>query len=197
VRRLGVVEFVTLDGVMQGFHESDEDRAAGFTPLGWGVPYADETQLTSALEELPSTTAYLFGRRTYEQMIRFWPHQPDENPMAAHLNRTEKFVATRTLSALTWSNAHVLDGDLAAGVASLKDVGEGFITVLGSGSVARQLADADLVDEYRLFVHPLLLGTGARLFGDLARPVRLRLLENGTTGTGVLMLRYEVDRSGT
>jgi dihydrofolate reductase len=194
VRRLGVVEFITLDGVMQGFHVSDEDLVAGFAQAGWGLPYVDEQQLQSAVAELPQTTGYLFGRRTYQQMARFWPHQPDDNPMAAHLNRTPKYVATRTLTETSWSNARVLDGTLPDAVARLKDEGEGFITVLGSGSVVRQLVDAGLVDEYRLFVHPLLLGAGAALFGSLSRPVPLQLLEHGTTGTGVLMLRYAVTR---
>src|ERR1700728_3854939 len=98
---------------MQGLGSPDEDREGGFEHGGWGAPYGDEAQRASALEGMRSTGAYLFGRRTYEKMSAFWPTQPDSNPMAAHLNATPKFVATRTLTDrdLTWSNTHVLGGE--------------------------------------------------------------------------------------
>jgi dihydrofolate reductase len=147
VRRLAVVEFVTLDGVMQGFHAADPEIDPGFPYGGWGPPYLDESQTESAVASLPETTAYLFGRRTYELMSRFWPHQPDDNPMAAHLNRTPKHVATRTLTRLSWRNARILDGPLDAAVTALKSSGDGKVVVLGSGELVRQLAEAGPVDE--------------------------------------------------
>jgi dihydrofolate reductase len=197
-RELVVVEFVTFDGVMQGYGSPDEDRDGGFTYGGWGAPYMDEVQFESAVEGLRTTTAYLFGRRTYEHMNAFWPHQPDDNPMAAHLNATPKYVATRTMSDLTWRNAQVLGGELPAAVQELKSMGEGNIVVLGSGELAQQLIARDLVDGYRLFVHPLLLGTGKRLFRSMKTPTRLRLNSSGATSTGVLMLNYAVEsREGT
>jgi dihydrofolate reductase len=188
-----VVEFVTLDGVMQGFGGPDEDRAGGFEHGGWGAPYADEKQMNAAAESLSPTTTYLFGRKTYEHMVAFWPHQPDENPMAAHLNSCPKYVATRTLRELDWNNAHVLDGELVDAVGALKDDGDGTIVVLGSGELVQQLIAAGVVDEYRLFLHPLVLGTGKRLFRTTAAPLRLRLLDAEPTTTGVLMLRYAVE----
>lgn len=191
MRRLVVIEFVTLDGVMQGLGSPDEDREGGFEHGGWSAPYADDAQGSAAVEGLASTSAYLFGRKTYEKMIGFWPHQPDDNPMAAHLNATPKYVATRTLTGLSWSNAHVLDGDLVPAVRRLKSRGEGNIAVLGSGVLVQDLIAADLVDGYRLFLHPLLLGTGKRLFRHLDRPRRLRLADCTPTTTGVLMLTYE------
>jgi dihydrofolate reductase len=191
MRKLMVIEFVTLDGVMQGLGSPDEDRDGGFEHGGWAAPYFDPTQAATAVDRLTATTAYLFGRRTYQKMIDFWPHQPDDNPMAAHLNATPKYVATRTLNRLTWSGAHVLDGELAPAVRDLKSRGDGNIAVLGSGVLVQELIAADLVDGYRLFVHPLLLGTGKRLFRELERPRPLRLLECTPTPTGVLMLRYE------
>src|ERR1700722_235937 len=129
MRQLSVIEFVTLDGVMQGLGSPDEDRDGGFTHGGWGAPYGDDVQQKAALEGMQTTTAYLFGRRTYEKMLSFWPHQPDANPMAAHISATPKYVATRTLedAQLRWANATVLPGDLEAGVRALKAEGDGTI----------------------------------------------------------------------
>jgi len=191
MRKLIVIEFVTLDGVMQGLGSPDEDRDGGFDHGGWAAPFFDEAQGAAAVEGLHSTTAYLFGRRTYQKMIGYWPSQPDENPMAAHLNATPKYVATRTLTSLTWSNAQVLDGELVSAVRDLKAYGDGNLAVLGSGVLVQELIANDLVDGYRLFVHPLLLGTGKRLFRELDRPRRLRLVDCTPTSTGVLMLGYD------
>jgi dihydrofolate reductase len=181
---------------MQGLGSPDEDRDGGFEHGGWAAPYGDQIQQAAALEGMQTTTAYLFGRRTYEKMLDFWPQQPDTNPMAAHLNATPKYVATRTLedAQLTWINAKVLQGDLEAGVRDLKAEGEGSIAVLGSGVLVQQLAALGLVDGYRLFLHPLLLGTGKRLFTQQDQPLPprpLQLLSAAPTSTGVLMLRYQ------
>jgi dihydrofolate reductase len=193
MRQLSVIEFVTLDGVMQGLGSPDEDRDGGFEHGGWAAPYGDQIQQAAALEGMQTTTAYLFGRRTYEKMLDFWPQQPDANPMAAHLNATPKYVATRTLedAQLTWANAKVLPGDLAAGVRALKAEGDGSIAVLGSGVLVQQLDALGLVDGYRLFLHPLLLGTGKRLFRERDHPLPLQLLSAETTSTGVVMLSYQ------
>src|SRR3954447_832834 len=165
-RQLAVIEFLTLDGVMQGLGSPDEDRDGGFEHGGWAAPYGDDVQAAAAAKGLEGTTAYLFGRRTYDKMAEFWPSQPDTNPVAKHINATEKYVATRTRSELDWHHAHVLDGELAAAVTHLKSHGEGTIAILGSGVLVEQLAAHDLIDGYRLFLHPLLLGTGKRLFRD-------------------------------
>ncbi|MEN0130256.1 MAG: dihydrofolate reductase family protein [Brevundimonas sp.] len=192
MRTLKLIEFLTLDGVMQGLGSPDEDRDGGFRHGGWAGPYGDEVQMSAAVDGLASTTAYLFGRRTYEKMAAFWPFQPDENPMAAHLNATPKFVASRTLTDLSWPGAHVLDGDLEAAVRELKEQGEGTIAVLGSGVLAQDLLALDLVDGFGIFLHPLLLGTGKRLFRELAEPRPLRLVGCTPTTTGVLLLDYEL-----
>jgi dihydrofolate reductase len=193
MRQLIVIEFMTLDGVMQGLGSPDEDRDGGFAHGGWGAPYGDEVLQAAALEGMQTTSAYLFGRRTFEKMRAFWPEQPDANPMAAHLNATPKYVATRTLDhgQLAWANALVLDGDLAAALPRLKAEGDGTIAVLGSGALVQQLTAFELVDGYRLFLHPLLLGTGKRLFNELDQPRRLRLLGVEPTTTGVVMLSYD------
>lgn len=194
MRELVVIEFITLDGVMQGLGSPDEDRDGGFEHGGWAAPYADDVQTEVAGEGLSSTTAYLFGRRTYDKMAAFWPGQPDTNPMAAHLNATPKYVASRTPAALTWRNAQVLDSELVPAVTRLKSQGAGTIAVLGSGVLVEDLVAHDLVDRYRLFLHPLLLGTGKRLFRETDQPVHLRLADCTRTSTGVLLLDYTVLR---
>ena len=190
MRNLVVVEFVTLDGVMQGLGSPDEDRDGGFEYGGWGAPYMDDVQMKAAVEGMAATTAYLFGRKTFEKMATFWPYQPDDNPMAAHLNATPKYVATRTLREPAWNNSHLLTGDLEEDVTKLKADGDGNVVVLGSGELVQQLIADDLIDEYRLFLHPLVLGTGKRLFRTTDQLKKLRLLEAVPTTTGVLVLSY-------
>jgi dihydrofolate reductase len=126
-------------------------------------------------------------------MLDFWPQQPDSNPMAAHLNAMPKFVASRALAAeqLTWANSRLLDGGLAHAVKRLKAEGDGNVAVLGSGALVQQLIALELVDGYRLFLHPLLLGTGKRLFREMDHPRPLRLSGVEPTSTGVVMLSYE------
>jgi dihydrofolate reductase len=194
MRTLKLIEFLTLDGVMQGLGSPDEDRDGGFDHGGWAGPYGDRVLMQAAVEGLASTNAYLFGRRTYEKIAVFWPFQPDENPMAAHLNATPKFVATRTARDLRWAGAQVLDGPLGPAVQSLKEQGDGTIAVLGSGVLAQDLLALDLVDRFSLFLHPLLLGTGKRLFRELDAPRPLRLVDCTPTTTGVLLLEYEPAR---
>jgi dihydrofolate reductase len=191
MRRLAVIEFVTLDGVMQGLGSPDEDRDGGLEYGGWGAPYGDEVLGRKAAEGLAATTAYLFGRKTYEKMAAHWPHQPDDDPIAAHLNATPKYVVTRTLTDPDWAGSHVLDGDVVDSVSELKAEGDGTIAVLGSGVLVQTLIEHDLVDDYRLFLHPLVLGTGKRLFRQTARPLPMRLVECTPTTTGVLLLRYQ------
>jgi dihydrofolate reductase len=191
MRRLAVIEFLTLDGVMQGLGSPDEDRDGGFEYGGWGAPYGDEVLGKEATEGLAATTAYLFGRKTYEKMAAHWPRQPADDPIAAHLNTTPKYVVTKTLTEPDWPGSHVLDGDVADTVQELKAQGDGTIAVLGSGILVQTLIEYDLVDEYRLFVHPLVLGTGKRLFRQTPRPLPLRLVDCTPTTTGVLLLSYE------
>ncbi len=194
-RRVVAVEFVTLDGVMQGLAGSDEDRDEGFAYSGWGAPYGDEVLARHAGQGMGQTSAYLFGRKTYEHMAAHWPHEPDENPIAASMNALPKYVVTRTLREddLTWVNSHVIDGDVVEAVRALTSEGEGAITVLGSGELVQTLIANDLVDTYQLMLHPLVLGAGSTLFRGYRHPVRLRLTDHTATSTGVLLLTYERD----
>ena len=193
MRKLAIVEFVTLDGVMQGLGGPDEDREDGFDHGGWGAPYGDEVLASRAGQGTGQTSAYLFGRKTYEHMAAHWPHEPSDNPIAASLNSTPKFVATKTLRPMDveWANSHVIDTDIVEAVRRLKSEGDGFITVLGSGLLVQTLVANDLVDVYQILLHPLVLGTGKRLFREYPRPLRLRLTECTPTTTGVLLLTYE------
>jgi dihydrofolate reductase len=191
MRTLSVIEFVTLDGVTQGFGSPDEDREGGFDYGGWGAPYADDLIGKKAGESMATTTAYLFGRRTYEKMAAHWPHQPGSNPMAAHLNAIPKYVITNTLTELAWAGSKPLNGDAAESVKTLKGHGNGTIAVLGSIVLVQTLMEHDLVDDYRLFVHPLVLGTGKKLFRHTNRPMRMQLVDCTPTTTGVLMLHYQ------
>ena len=134
MRTLSLVEFITLDGVMQGLGGPDEDRDGDFDYGGWSGAYGNEVA-QQAGNEIGQTSAYLFGRKTYEHMAAHWPHESADNPIAASLNATPKYVATRTLRQedLDWDNSYVLDGDVVEHVSELKSQGEGTITVLGSG----------------------------------------------------------------
>ena len=190
MRQLIVIEFVTLDGVMQGLGSPDEDREGGFEYGGWGAEYGSDEMTKAALDGQRTTSAYLFGRRTYEKLAAFWPNQPAGDPMAAHLNSTPKYVVSSTLTWPKWPNTQVLAGDLVRSVHGLKAQGVGNVAVLGSGKLVQGLMELDLVDGYRLFLHPLLLGTGKRLFRELKQPRKLRLMDCRPTSTGVLMLNY-------
>lgn len=192
MRKLVAIEFLTVDGVMQGLGSPTEDTSGGFSHGGWGAPYAEAIHETVAAEGPAHTSAYLFGRRTYEKMADFWPHQPDENPMARQLNQAPKYVASRTLTHVDWPHTQILTGPLEPAVRTLKEDGEGDLAILGSGNLVHQLMTLDLIDEVRLFVHPLLLGTGKRLFRELPTPRQLRLTSSATTSMGTVAVRYDV-----
>ena len=193
MRSLVAIEVVSLDGVMQSLGSPTEDTEGGCRPGGWSAPYGDDVLGEWAAKGMETTDAYLVGRKTYEKMVAFWPTQPDDNPMAAHLNRLPKYVASRSHPTLEWSGAQLLDGDAPEAVRALKDSPGGTITILGSGVLVRSLLEAGLIDELHLFVHPLVIGSGKRLFGESPDMRPLRLLETRTTTTGVILTRYAVD----
>jgi dihydrofolate reductase len=181
---------VTLDGVAQAPGRKDEDQRGGFEHGGWAVPYADETQGQMAAEGMANTGGILLGRRTYEDFFGFWPKQ-DENPFTEILNQTQKYVASRTLQALEWQNSTLLRGDAADAVAALREQPGKDLVVLGSIELVGALAHRHLVDRYVLLIHPLVLGTGRRLFAADGGFAPLRLLDTRTSTTGVVMATYE------
>jgi dihydrofolate reductase len=188
--RLVVNENLTLDGVMQSPADPDEDRRDGFEHGGWAPPFFDQVMGDVAAEGMAKGGAMLFGRRTFEQFASFWSTQPDDNPFAAVLNNRQKYVASRTLEEpLSWRNSTLLQGDAMEAVAKLKEQPDDLV-VLGSGALVQSLMQADLVDEYVLLIHPLVLGTGRRLFSDGGSSADLRLVDTKTTTTGVVIATY-------
>jgi dihydrofolate reductase len=191
--RVSVVNHVTLDGVMQAPGRPDEDTRGGFDHGGWAVPYFDEVLGRAMGERMTSDGAMLLGRRTYEDFAGFWPKQTD-NPFTPVLNRRRKYVASTTLAEpLPWENSTLLSGDVGAAVAALDTE----LTVLGSGELIRTLMQRDLVDEFVLTIHPLVLGTGRRLFGDGGPPATLELVDAIPTTTGVVIATYQRRVSAT
>jgi dihydrofolate reductase len=185
VRTLAVTTFVSLDGVMQAPGGPHEDPTGGFTKGGWAVNYFDEEMMNRA-----SGTSYelLLGRGTYEIFVAHWPH--DEGPVADHLNSTRKYVASTTLARVTWNNATLITGDVAEYVAALKREDGPEIQVHGSPGLIQTLLRHDLVDEFRTWIFPVVVGTGKRLFDDGAIPVALRLVDSSVSTTGVTMNTY-------
>lgn len=194
MRMLTVIEFLSLDGVMQAPADPGEDTEGGFRHGGWQRPYFDEVLGATAAEGMAATDAYLFGRRTYEKMAAGWSQVPDDDPYARHLNATRKYVASRTLRSVEWRNSTLLEGDVAEAVARLKQQPGGNIAVLGSGELVQTLIRHDLVDEYFLGVFPIVLGSGKRLFRAADAPTRLTLVDSKTTSTGGVLLSYRPAR---
>lgn len=193
MRKLVAVEFLSVDGVMQGLGSPNEDREGGFEHGGWGLPYGDVLHEVVDTAGLGETSAYLFGRHTYQKLAAFWPFQPNDNPMATSLNSSPKYVATRSGATMDWAGSVPLQGELTVAAQKLKLESHGNVVILGSGDVVRQLMVVGLIDELRLFVHPLLLGAGKRLFGELPMPRPLRLTSFNTTSKGTIAATYSLD----
>ena len=194
MRKLTVAEFVSLDGVMQAPGGEDEDREGGFQHGGWQMPYNDDVAGERIGASMAKTGAFLFGRKTYDIMAAYWPTQPDDDPFAKILNGLPKYVASTTLSEpLTWQRSTLLQGDAAKAVAELKEGDGGDIVVLGSGGLVQTLYENDLVDEYALMIHPIVLGSGKKLFRDVPKKP-LKLADSVTTSTGVVMATYVPER---
>ncbi len=193
MRRLIAIEFLSLDGVMQGLGSADEDREGGFEHGGWGQRYAGAIHEATRAGGLTGTTGYLFGRKTYEKMAAYWPFVSGGDPMADHLNATEKWVASRTRSEFEWRGTRSLGADVVDGVRAIKSKGVGDVAVLGSGELVRALLKDELIDGLRLFIHPLILGSGKRLFGELEIPRSLALVRSEATSMGSLALDYEIE----
>jgi len=182
---------LTLDGVMQAPGRADEDRRGGFEHGGWAIPYADQVLGNVAAEGMATTAGILLGRRTYEDFFDFWPKQTD-NPFTEALNNTQKYVASRTLqNPLPWSNSKLLDVDAVEAVARLKEQPDKDLVVLGSGELVQSLMRRNLVDEYVLLIHPLVLGSGRRLFTEDGSFAALRLVDTTATTTGVVIATYQ------
>lgn len=187
--RITAFEHVTLDGVMQGPGRADEDTRDGFRLGGWAHRFSDSVQARVMGEHMASHDgALLFGRRTYEDFAVFWPYQTD-NPFTEVLDKTQKYVASRTLTEpLPWQNSTLLAGDAVPAITELRrDVD---LVLLGSGDLLQSLMRHDLVDEYVLLISPTVVGTGRRLF-DGVELGDLRLVTSTPTTTGVIIATYQ------
>jgi dihydrofolate reductase len=195
LRKLFVSEFLTLDGVMQAPGASDEDMEGGFQHGGWQLAYFDEVFAKSMEETMANTGAFVLGRKTYELFAAYWPTAKEEvGEFADVMNEMPKFVASRTLRVpLPWQNSTLLQGDLGEAITRLKEQDGKDLQVIGSGNLVRSLIQLDLVDSYRLMIHPLVLGGGKRLFAEGGPRIPLRLLDSTTTTTGVLIVTYGME----
>ena len=183
--------FLSLDGVMQGPGGPAEDPSGGFKQGGWMVPYADEAMGRFVTDWFAAADAFLLGRTTYQIMAAYWPKVTDDDEVAGKLNSLVKHVASTTLSKVTWNNSRLIKGDLVEEVIRLKGEPGRELQVHGSGNLAQTLIRHGLIDEYRLWFHPLVLGNGKRLFRKGKAPIALKLVETKTTSTGVVIHVYQ------
>ncbi len=185
-----MINHLTLDGVVQAPGRSDEDLRGDFAYGGWAQPGNDEVMAKVMMAQFPEGAALLFGRRTYEQLSGYWPTQPD-SPFSTMLENIPKFVVTRTLSTVpVWASSTTLITDPAAQISALKDEGTSLV-IFGSAELTQALTDAGLVDRYVVMIHPVLVGSGLRLFPDSGPYRRLALVDSTITTTGVLIGIYE------
>ena len=189
--KLIVTEFVTLDGVAQAPGGPDEDRESGFAHGGWQAPVADEESGEVMFDQAKCMDALLLGRRTYEIFANYWPTAPEEVPFTGLLNGVPKYVASRTLAgSLDWQGSTLIADDLVEAITSLKERHDE-VHVIGSLDLVQSLLRFGLVDRMNLWVYPLLLGSGKRVFADGTVPTTLRLTESVTYPSGTLQLAYE------
>jgi dihydrofolate reductase len=189
MRKLTVSTFVTLDGVMQAPGGPGEDPSGGFNHEGWSVNYFDDRVGQAMGDFMGKPFDLLLGRKTYEIFAAFWPHSTEEG--AVGLNSAKKHVASRTLRTVDWNNSTLITGDVPEYVAGIKVQSGPEIQVHGSGNLLQTLMKHDLVDEFQLLIFPILLGTGKRLFADGTIPAGLKLVDSQTSGSGVVIARYE------
>lgn len=190
--KVTVTTFMTLDGVVQGPGGPEEDPSGGFEQGGWLVPYADEDMGRFVADWFALADAFLLGRRTYEIFSAYWPRVIDEqDPVASRLNKLPKYVASKTLDRVEWNNSTLLKGDVPEEVARLKREPGRELQVHGSGNLVQTLMANDLVDEYRLWFYPVVLGSGRRIFTEGSAPTALKLIDTRTTSTGVVIHSYQ------
>ena len=191
MRSITVTMWVTLDGVVQGLGRSDEDTRGGFTHGGWGQRYNDEVMGREMAKAMAKPGDMLFGRRTWQDFITAWGRRTDGNPFTTQMNAATKYVVSRTLEdAGAWPNSILLRGDAASAVAELKAEPGGDLGIIGSASLVRSLHAAGLIDRYTLLIHPLTLGSGARLFEGPAPLTEFELTGSVATTKGVIIAQY-------
>jgi dihydrofolate reductase len=189
--RIVVLSHVTLDGVMQGPGRPDEDTRDGFTHGGWAAARSDDQIQQAWGERLTRSSGFLLGRRTYEDVLGYWNTQ--DSPFTQALNQAAKYVASTGTPTLTWPNSTLLTGDVPAAVARLKATEASDLHIMGSGALIRSLSAHGLIDEYLLSIHPIVIGSGRRLFGDGFPPAAFDLTHTATTTAGVIIATFRTN----
>ena len=192
MRNVIVTEWMSLDGVVQAPAYPEEDRSGGFQHGGWHLPFFDDVSMEWVVDNVTGAGGYLLGRRTYDVFAAHWPKaSAAEQVLARPMNELPKHVASQTLAApLAWNAATLLGGDVTGAVAALKEGDGRYLLAIGSPALVRTLLAHDLVDELRLMIDPIVLGSGKRLFGDSGLPKTLRLVQSQATRTGALLVTY-------
>ncbi len=191
MRKLVILSFITLDGVMQAPGGPEEDPTGGFKHGGWVAGYFDDFLGKVMAEQMSQPFDLLLGRKTYEIFAAHWPYvKTEEDPIAAEINKAKKYVASKTLTKLDWSNSELIKGEVAKEVKKLKEQDGPEIQVHGSGSLIQTLLKHDLADELWLKIFPITLGRGKRLFAEGTIPVGFKLLESEISPSGVIIPTY-------
>ncbi len=191
MRRLVVLSFITLDGVMQAPGGPEEDPTGGFKHEGWAVGYWDDFLGNVMVEQMSKPFDLLLGRRTYEIFAAHWPYVKGDDPFAARINNAKKYVVSNTLSEVDWTNSTLVKGDVVQEIMNLKEQDGPELQVHGSGNFIQTLLKHDLVDEFRLKIYPVTLGKGKRLFAEGTIPAGFKLLDSKTSTNGVIVATYE------
>lgn len=191
MRKLVVLSFITLDGVMQAPGGPEEDPTGGFRHGGWVAGYFDDFLGNVMVGQLSKPFDLLLGRRTYEIFTAHWPYvETRDDPIASGINRAKKYVASKTLTTLDWSNSELMKGDVATEIKRLKKMDGPELQVHGSGNLVQTLLKHDLVDEFRLKIFPVTLGAGKRLFAEGTLPAGFSLLKSEASPGGVIVAEY-------
>ena len=191
MRKLAVLTFISLDGVMQAPGGPDEDTSGSFAYGGWTVPYWDEFAGAIMGEQMGMPFDLLLGRKTYDIFASYWPKQDPSGPVADPFNKATKYVVSTSSPELTWENSVLIDGDVVAKLTELKQQDGPMLQVHGSSNLIQTLLKHDLVDELWLKTFPVTLGSGKRLFGEGTIPVAFELIESKTSPSGVIFASYK------
>lgn len=194
MRKLIVAEHISLDGVVQAPGGQEEDSSDGFRLGGWSVPYVDDTIGQAVQDWLAQSFELLLGRRTYDIWAAYWPHVRAGHVIGDLFNRVPKHVVTHRPDSLAWQNSHALVGEIANAIGTLKQQDGPNLLTWGSADLVHQLLETGLVDEFRLMIYPVIIGSGKRLFGEHTQPSAFILADAIITPKGVMITSYK--RSG-
>jgi dihydrofolate reductase len=191
MRKLVVLSFITLDGVMQAPGGPEEDPTGGFKHGGWAVGYWDDFLGNVMAEQMSKPFDLLLGRKTYEIFAAHWPYVKGDDPFAARINNAKKYVVSKTLSKVDWSNSTLIKSDVVSEIKKLKEQDGPELQVHGSGDLMQTLLKHDLIDEFRLKIYPVTLGKGKRLFAEGTIPASFKLLDSKVSTNRVIIATYE------